>query len=150
MPSVDLRQLWCYFAVNGGPVIVEELIRLFKSNRKANDGDCLSVYLKKNSQVPIQMQTHIAFLTIPRSDLGNIWCVDLHVRMRAVALLSTEEQQMQAKQRIMADTIMVGRKSLRCEKLPAPKPWPKQYTETSSNELDKQAEQDLLVKHLCG
>jgi len=121
----DLRPLWCKYALAGGPVIVDAFIDAFKRNKRTRDSDSLAVYLRADNDVPLIMKSTVALDVIPRDRNGDIWRIELRMRLQKLKVSPLNSGTSLAMEKLHQDIVNVGLMALQRAKLPTPPNWKK-------------------------
>jgi len=116
----ELRQVWAFYALAGGPLIVDDVISSFRRNARPKDEPRLSVYLRRDADVRPQFQTELANRVIPMSQDGYPWHIEVGVRLKEIQAIQDHDQAQAAMNELRGLVVDVGRKALAGEPLPSP------------------------------
>tara|TARA_R110002111_G_scaffold108086_1_gene166719 strand:- start:6210 stop:7064 length:855 start_codon:yes stop_codon:yes gene_type:complete len=92
----NLRQLWAWFALQGLPVILDEVIRTYHEELKPTDTPVLSVYLRPGSRVSQKLQVVIAECIFSNFLSLSEWDLEFVNYYQLTRLLPTPEEQQTA------------------------------------------------------
>ena len=116
----ELRQLWAKYALAGGPVVVDELVRSYRSAAQPDDPVELSIYLRADSEVRRDLQVNIAFDVLPQHGAGRAWSLEIGARQRELRAITDQQRREVAFHSLQGIVIDLGRKVLAGVLLPCP------------------------------
>jgi len=139
----DVRLFWGRQALEGGTVVIDELITSFKANRQVTDKFSLAVYLKNTGSVPLEIQSFVAINIIPQSGNGELWLVDFGMEHAAIEKIMSPASKASAVQALQAHVIECGRLIASGKPLPLPPNWkrkkPKQPSASTMEQMYAEA-----------
>ncbi|WP_145265848.1 hypothetical protein [Calycomorphotria hydatis] len=118
----ELRKLWAWFAITGGPVAVDHVVAEFHRNFKPGDKPVVSVYLRKGADIQLNLQAAIAQQVIPVNKDSSAWFREFHLRQREISSIQDCDLALKAKEQLQMRMINVGRRALANKPLGRPKP----------------------------
>lgn len=119
----ELPQLWAWLALSGGPVIVDQVISVFRAAVQPGDKLAVDVYLRGNS-IPADLKLLIAVNVIPSNDFGDKWLHEFGHRLTKAETIKNRKRSEVRVGQVKKRMIEFARKVLVGEPLPKP-PRPK-------------------------
>jgi len=107
----QLRQLWAWFAIGGGPIILDYMIGAYRAVAGSITTPRIDLYFSKKSPLDLNVQGSIALFTIP-VDWDPMWHVELGVRWDEIAAIQDPDLRQEKLDDLHREFISLARRGL--------------------------------------
>lgn len=115
----EIRQLMAWYAMSGGPLVVDHLIENYRKVASYSDKPNLSAFLRQDCGVPRSLQCAIAGNVIPSNKIGNPWLIKFGLVCEEIKCIRDPQKQQVAREELYGKVIECGRMFLSGQK-PSP------------------------------
>ena len=107
----ELSRLWLFVGLDGGPAVLDSFVKAFHAAWQIGTPPVLSVYIRRGSPLPVNMQAAVATCVLPANRAtAGVW-VAFHVRLMGAEAMSDPRQREVAFLRLRQDFVAYARRT---------------------------------------